>query len=236
MTLKTTFLLLGLGLLAGCTSNTEQQGIEEVSRFYGGSVGYSKGSNVTTAANEPQGKYLEIKLSDAHLGRRFSDLHMPASNCAYLVYSRLTRDERQGYNYLKVTLSDSGTTHGYSFPILELQAATQAAHNLTVCMDDFEQKEYGALTNIFNPQALGSLPPDSLAPALTRVGRKIGPISRYSLEGYDLANVPIKGQPHQFVRLFVAAQQPLPMRKLLFVIDPRLRRTEKFLYGINLLN
>lgn len=236
--MKPTFLVLGLalGLLAGCSSNPEKQDADAVANFYGGTVRYAKGSHFSTNADEPQGTYLEVTLDKPGLGRHFSDLRIPASNCAYLTYQQLPQAERQAYSYLKVSLTDSGITHRYTYPVAGLQLAVQATSLLTPLVAQLQQHQYQALAANFNPVGLHPMSPDSLTALLTRVGQEIGPISAYSLQGHDVASVTLAGKSQQVVRLFVRITEPAPARKLLVVVSPSQPANGKYIYGLNFFN
>ncbi|MGI4871065.1 MAG: hypothetical protein ACRYFX_07790 [Janthinobacterium lividum] len=236
MKLQLTTCCLALALLAGCSSNSEKQGVDAVTGFYGGTVRYSKGSHFSTDATEPQGEYLEVALDKPGLNRHFSDPRIPASNCAYLVYKQLAPTERQDYSYLKVTLTDSGTTHGYTYPVAGLQLATQAANLLTPLMANLQQHHYHAIANNFNPVGLRAMSPDSLTSLITRIGKEIGPITAYALQGHGIAPITLAGKPQQLVRLFVRISEPAPTRKLLIVVNPSQKADEKYIYGLNFFN
>ncbi|MVN77113.1 hypothetical protein GO988_12325 [Hymenobacter sp. HMF4947] len=236
MKIPSLYLSLLLGLLAGCTSPTEKQGLDAVAQFYGDKVSYSKGSHLSTNAAEPQGKYLEVKVFNTKLSKEFSDLRLPASNCAYLTYSSLAPAERQAYNYVKVTLQDSLTEHSYTFKAPELALATQAATDLDRLMTHFKDRDYNGVVNSFNP---ATLPPDvraNLPTSLAELEKKTGPVTQYYLQGYALTSAPVAGRSQQLVRLFVTVQRAQKAGKLLAVINPQLRPNEKFLYGLNILD
>lgn len=230
------YLWLPLSWLASCTTPTEKQGLDAVAQFYGDKVSYSKGSHFSTNAAEPQGKYLEVKVFNAKLSREFADLRLPASNCAYLTYRSLAPVERQAYNYLKVTLQDSLTTHSYTFKAPELALATQAASDLDQLMTRFKDRDYDGVVNSFTPSALPPATRASLPASLAELEKKTGPVTQYYLQGYALTSAPVAGRPQQLVRLFVTVQRAQKPGKLLAVINPQLRPNEKFLYGLNILD
>lgn len=235
--MKPNFLALGLALvlLTRCTPNTEQQDLDAVERFYGGGVHYKKGSHFSTNTHEPQGEYLEMALSNYTLGRDFADLHLPASNCAYLVYGSLTPAERQEYSYLRINLKDSAATHTYTFNLPELAVVSAAATSLAAFMADLQQRDYLTATSRFNPAALGGAVPDSVSTLLAHIGGQISPFYTYHLQGYSLVSPAVAGPTQQLVRLYVETQGPENNHTLLAVVDPQLRVKEKFLYGLVLL-
>ena len=226
---------LCLALLTRCAPDNEQQGVDAVGRFYGGLVQYKTGSHFSTDVGEPQGKYLEMTLANNALARRFDDLHLPASNCAYLVYSNLSPAERQQYNYLRINLKDSAATHTYAFNLRELATVAAAATNLATFMGDLQQRDYLTATRRFNPAALGGAVPDSVPTLLARAGTQLSPFNTYQLHGYSLVSPPVAGPTQQLVRLYVGTEGPHNDHRLLAVVNPQLRPKEQFMYGLVLL-
>jgi hypothetical protein len=235
MTLKFTFRIVLLAFLGGCSSAAEKQALYEVSEFYSGNVNMTKGSNFSTNGEEPQGHYLAVTLNSPGLSRHYSTPQLPASNCAYLVFSNLTPPEREEYDYLKVTVSDSGSTHTYTYQKPQLQQALTAATNLRTLIFNIQSKEYSAAAANFNPAALGTLPHDSVSSILRTIGRRLNPFTEYRLHGFNLENFPIKGRPQQLVRLYISVpRQPEPDHFLTAVINPKLSDTQQFLYGLDM--
>ncbi len=232
----TTFWLLALVLLAGCASPGAKQALYEISEFYGGSVRITSGRNFTTNGNEPQGHYLAVALNSPELGRHYDDLRLPASNCAYLAFNNLKPSERGSYDFVKVALQDSTGTHTYTFPQQQLKQALAAAENLRTLIFNIQGSDYLSAANNFSPDALGTMPRDSLPTIMQRIGTRLNPFTEYRVHGFALTEVPIKGKPHRLIRLYVSVPHaPEPDHFLIFVIDPELTDTQHFLYGFNLI-
>ena len=237
MKTTTTLWLLLLVLLAGCTSPSEKQALYEISEFYGGSVRLSSGRNFSTSGDEPKGHYLAVALNSPGLGRHFDDLRLPASNCAYLAFSNLKPSEREGYDFVKVTLQDSASTHGYTFSQQQLRQALAAAEDLRTLIFNIQGSDYVAAANNFNPDALGTMPRDSLPALMQRLGTRINPFTEYRIHGFKLEQVPIQGQPKPLMSLYVSVPRPPePDHYLEVVINPAMADNEHFLYGFNLRN
>jgi len=237
MKLTTALWLLALLVLAGCSSPSEKQALYEISEFYGGSVRLSSGRNFSTSGEEPQGHYLAVALDKPGLNRHFADLKLPASNCAYLAFSNLKPAERADYDFVKVTLKDSASTHAYSFSQADLTQALAAGEDLRTLIFNIQGSDYVAAANNFNPDALDTIPRDSLTSIMYRLGTRINPFTEYRIHGFALVREPVGSKPLPLVRLFVSVPRPPePDHHLLFVINPALSDAEHFLYGMNVIN
>ena len=237
MKLTTTLWVLALGLLAGCSSPSEKQALYEISEFYGGSVRLSSGRNFLANSDELKGHYLSVALDKPSLSRHFADLRLPASNCAYLAFSNLKPTERADYDFVKVALKDSTGTHLYSFPQADLTQALAAGEDLRTLIFNIQGSDYVAAANNFNPDALGTMPRDSLTSVMYRLGTRINPFTEYRIHGFTLVREAVRGQPLPLVRLFVSVpRHPDPDHHLLFVINPAMSDAEHFLYGLNVID
>jgi hypothetical protein len=221
MKTTTTLWLLVLVLLAGCSSPSEKQALYEISEFYGGNVRLSSGRNFSTS-DEPKGHYLAVALDNPSLSRYFEDLRLPASNCAYLAFSNLKPAEREDYDFVKVSLKDSASTHTYSFLQADLKQALAAGEDLRTLIFNIQGSDYVAAANNFNSDALGTMP-------------RINPFTEYRIHGFALVQESVSGKPLPLVRLFASVPRPPePDHHLVFVINPALSDTEHFLYGLNM--
>jgi hypothetical protein len=241
MKLKITQLLfVSLGLLAGCSSSTEHAERidhtrpDEVTAFFGENITYSKGQH--TAANEPKSTYLEVTIHDDKLAQQYTDLSLPASNCAYLSYKNLPAAERRQYDYLKITMQGAGTAPSYTFPSSELALATQAATNLDMLMTRFKDRDYPAVINTFSPSALTPEMRAQSLSLLTAMEQQNGPVQQYYLEGYEPAQAQLAGKELPLVHLFVTLSHPKKASRLLVAINPGLPPKEQFLYGLDIPN
>jgi hypothetical protein len=237
MKTTTTLWLLLVVLLAGCSSPSEKQALYEISEFYGGSVRLSAGRNFSTSSDEPKGHYLAVALNNPSLSRHFEDLRLPASNCAYLAFSNLKPTEREDYDFVKVALRDSASTHSYSFSQSDLKQALAAGENLRTLIFNIQGSDYVAAANNFNPDALGTMPRDSLPSVMYRLGTRLNPFTEYRIHGFALVREPARGEPLPLVRLFVSVPRPpAPDHHLMVIINPAMSDAEHFLYGLNMLD
>ncbi|QKG52842.1 hypothetical protein [Hymenobacter sp. BRD67] len=231
MKLQYTFLLLGLLFLGGCTSASEKQALYEIQEFYGGSVRLTKGSNASTSTREPQGHYLAVRLDRPGLRRYYDNLELPASGCAYLAFSNLTPAERESYDYLKVTLEDSGSTHSYTYRRPQLQQALQAVTNLRTLIFNIQGSDYLAAANNFNVAALGQVRRDSLPAIIHRIANPLLPFTTYHLHGFSFISSPLTSK-QPLVRLYLSVPHPPQKdRILLAVINPDYGPTSLFSMG-----
>ena len=237
--MKTTYkcLLLGLPLLASCTvSDNEQQGLDEVVQRYGGKVSFKIGTFTSTNPQGPQGKTLEIDLANADLtryGRRFD---LPASNSATLVYKHMTAAERADYDCLQVVLQqgDSSRTFVYKMPVLA--QSEQAYSQLRVLLEGWKRHDYQAVADRWTQAALTRPDRTELPAAVARQGEKIGPIASFTPEGFLRSEVPVQGQTKQLMSVYVSIAAPSgATRQMSFVLDPQLKTSEQFLYGLEFL-
>lgn len=223
-----------IGVLASCASPSEKQALEAVVQFYGGSVGSTRGANVTTNSADAQGKYLEISLNNPVLGRRYSDMRMPASNCAYMVYQKLLPAEQQGYDY-KVSLKDSAAAHSYTFRRAELESASQAGNDLNAFLIDLQTEGYNKVLNAFNAGVLDAEDRAKLPEQLAKIEKKLNPITDYQIEGYELISTKLGKQEVQLIRFFVTLVHSGKTSRMVLVINPKMHPDQPFLYGIQTL-
>ena len=232
-----TLWLLALAVLAGCASNAEKQAAYEIAEFYGGSVRLTSGRNFSAGGSEPQGHYLAITLKNPALNRYFDDLRLPASNCAYLAFNNLKPTERTSYDFVKVTLQDSVGAHTYTFSQQQLRQALAAAEDLRTLIFNIQGSDYVAAANNFNPDALDTMPRDSLPILMQRLGTRLNPFTEYRIHGFGTEQIPIKGKPKPLMSLYVSVPRPPePDHYLEVVINPEMSDTQHFLYGFNLKN
>lgn len=224
-----------IGLLAGCASPSEKQALEAVAQFYGGSVGFTKGTNVTTNGTDAQGKYLEISLNNPALAKRYSDLRMPASNCAYMVYSKLLPAEQQAYDYLKVNLKDSADAHSYVFRKVELETASRAGSDLNSFLIDLQTEDHNKVLNAFNPRVLNAADQAKLPGQLAAIEKQLSPITDCQVQGYSLVNTKVGKQDVQLVRFFVTVVHSGKTSRMVLVINPEMHPDQPFLYGMQAL-
>jgi hypothetical protein len=224
--------MLAMSVLASCTSATEKQGLEAVAQFYGGSVGFTKGANATTESSEAQGKYLEISLRASGIGKRYSDLRMPASNCAYMVYNKLAPDEQQGYDYLKVSLKDSADAHAYTFQKSELALAAQAGIDLNAFLIDLQTEDHDKVLKAFNPDVLGAEGQAKLPEQLTKIERALASITNYQIEGYAPVTIKLGKQKVKLVRFYLIVAHAGKSSRMTLVINPQMHPDQPYLYGM----
>ncbi|WP_345238360.1 hypothetical protein [Hymenobacter saemangeumensis] len=170
------------------------------------------------------------------LAQRYDDLQLPASNCALLVYQGLTGNEHERYDYYKITVADSSSSHSYSFARAEVAQAAQAAGLLTTIMANMQQEDYAAAARTLHPIALQGLSPDSVTALLAKVGRGLAPLRDYDLHGYKIVSEQVSGQPLELVQLYLSVPATPESRRLLVVINPQAEASTPFLYGFNLLD
>lgn len=223
---------LVIGSLASCTSPTEKQGLEAVAQFYGGSVSFIKGTNVTTNSTDVQGKYLEVSLNTSGLGKRYSDMRMPASNCAYMVYVKLSPAEQQAYDYLKVNLKDSADAHMFTFRKAELERAARAGVNLNAFLIDLQTEDHDKVLNAFNQEVLDAEGRTKLPGQLAKIEKELASITDYQVEGYAPLTVKLGKRDIQLVRFYLTVVHSGKSTHLTMVINPLRHPDQPFLYGL----
>ena len=221
-----------IGLLAGCSSPTEKQGLEAVAQFYGGSVSFTKGANASTDNAEAQGKYLEISINASGLGKRYSDLRMPASNCAYLMYSKLSPAEQKAYDYLKVSLKDSADAHSYAFRKAELAMAAQAGVDLNAFLIDLQTEDHAKVLSAFNPVVLDAASQAKLPEQLAQIEKDLASITDYRVEGYAPVVIKLGKQEVQLVRFYLTVVHSGKTSRVTLVINPEMHPDQPYLYGV----
>jgi hypothetical protein len=223
-----------LSLLSACTSITEEAGFKEVANFYGGSVSFRKGTGISTTATEPQGSYLEVDLTTPGISTYYRDLQLPASNCAYLVYKHLRPKERTDYNYFRVAIQDSTSSHSYTFSPADLELATQSINNLNALLFKLQAADLSAVGNYLDPAALGTMTRDSVASNLRRIGKRLAPFDNYTVQGFEVSKTTLAGEVVPIVRFSVSVSRRQESTVPLFAyINPK-PRTQQFLCGLRL--
>ncbi|HEX8330651.1 MAG TPA: hypothetical protein VF629_24185 [Hymenobacter sp.] len=218
--------------LASCTSPTEKQSLEAVAQFYGGSVGFTKGANATTETAVAHGKYLEISLNASGIGKRYSDLQIPASNCAHMVYEKFSPAEQQAYDYLKVSLNDSGGAHAYTFRKTELATAAQAGLDLNAFMIDLQTEDHDKVLKAFNPEVLGAEAQAKLPEQLAKIEQSVASITDYRVEGYAPVTIELGKKEVKLVRFYLTVVHAGKTSRLSLLINPQMHPDQPFLYGM----
>ena len=226
--------LLALGFLAACSTATEEAGLQEVAEFYGGRVFLKGGAGLSTSATEPQGSYLEVDLNKPGIGKYFSDLQLPASNCAYLVYKHLRPKQRTDYNYFRVVIQDSAASHTYTFSPADLELATQSIDNLNALMFKLQDADFPAIVGKLDPAALGAMSHDSLTANLHRISQRLAPFSSYMVQGFEVRKTPLAGSqcPSCALPFRYRASKKARCRFLFSSIPPP--NTAQFLCGLRI--
>ncbi len=229
------FLAAGSTLFTGCVSATEEQSMTEIVNFYGGRVEFKKGVNYSTKADDSSGKFLEINFNSPGLGRHFTELSLPASNCAYLAYHRLMPSERDKYDYYRVVLNDSATAHIYTFQTTELAQASRVYQMTDTLLINLQLHRYLHTIQACNPVAFTGATPDTLLAVFTRLPHYLAPFKTYTLQGFETTTEKIGRQ--RFHLTAVVATIPsagqLPTHQLTMLLNPQMKSTEKFLFGIH---
>lgn len=235
--LVTLMLLAFLSFLPACLSSTEEAGMQEISEMYGGRTLFKKGTGVSTGGG-PQGSYLEVDLATRGISKYYSDMQLPASNCAYLVYKHLTPHERPDYNYFKISIQDSTSAHTYTFLPAELELADKAGRNLNSLLFALQGQDYASVSAHLDPAALGGASPDSAASRLRKIMALLAPLKETAackVQGFKLEKATLAGQPTQLVGFLIAVPRP-PERSVLLAayLNPT-PRGQRYLCGLRVL-
>ena len=101
-------ILLSTIVLTGCASENESQALEDIGNYYGCQASFKKG--VSTSTEEGSRKTFTIELSG---GKILSELEPEkvASHAAYMLYRRLSKEERINYTHV-VCIIDQKRTNG----------------------------------------------------------------------------------------------------------------------------
>ncbi|GAB3844821.1 hypothetical protein GCM10028822_02510 [Hymenobacter terrigena] len=190
---------------------------------------------MTTEKDAPQGKYLEIDLDNHNLSRNFSDLRLPASNCAYIVYNKLTPQEKQSYDYLKVNLKDSTESHNYTFQRPELEVASAAGSDLNALLINLQTEDHEKILSSFNIETIPAAEQSKVPGMFSKIEKEIFPISDYHIHGNSVFKTSVNQKETELVRFYVTLVHPGRNRRMEFVINPQLHPDQPFLYGLNLL-
>ena len=217
---------------SACTSVTEQQGAEEIMQIYGGSAIVSKGANAATNGGEFQGKYVEVSLDCQGIGKAFSDLRVPASYCAALMYSKMTSAEQQQYSYFKVSLKDLDAAHTFNFKAPELKLINAAAQNINSLLINLQTEDHAKVLQAFNLSAIDKNDRANLSVKVAQVEKSLAPISNYTIVGSSEVNVEIGKQKLRLVRLFTKIEHAGKITRMVFVVNPTLHPDQPFLFGL----
>lgn len=205
--------------------------------MYGGRTFLKKGAGISTAGG-PQGSYLEVDLATRGISKYYSDVQVPASNCAYLVYKHLTPRERTDYDYFKVNIQDSAATHTYTFLPADLELAAQAGSNLNSLLFALQGQDYSTIKAHLDPASLGALSPDSVDGKLRKITTLLAPskeYEEYKVHGFKIDKTPLAGHAVPIVRFLISVPRS-PERPVLLVayLNPK-PRAQRYLCGLQLL-
>jgi hypothetical protein len=233
-TILTISLFFVISLLSACSTVTEEAGFKEVSEFYGGSVSFKKGAGISTTATELQGSYLEVDLHTPGIGKYYSNLQVPASNCAYLVYKHLRPKQRSDYDYFKVVIQDSAASHTYTFSPTDLELATTSIGRLNALMFSLQADDTTAIVSKIAPPALGTTSRDSVMANLRRISRRLEPFDDYLVQGFDVRKMPLAGQVVPIVRFALSVSRVQKSTVPLLVFLNPTSHAQQFLCGLRI--
>lgn len=229
---------IGAGLLAGCVSQANHRTLQDIVFYYGGEVQLQPRRQFTSAPGWLSGRYLIITLRSPGTVPRYGDARVPASNCALLAFSNLAPDNQNRYDYYRVSVAEADTTRTYTFTPAQLAQATRARTLALSLLDNLQQHNYLSAVNACNAATYGPLPPDSLLARFRRLPRQLRPFNTYAAQGFQLDTVRLAGKRLPLVRVVLSVPRyhvEEPPGLLALQINPRMKPTEKFLYGATVL-
>jgi hypothetical protein len=131
-------------------TDNENNGIQEIIKFYGGQCKYGLGVIIST--NESKKKYFKLEITGGNVIDRYSsNSEMPASNIAYLFYRNL-KDEKNNYDEIHTILifnDGAKAINSYSKDTLEIVDRKMKVVNKVV--DLLKSKNFEGIRQILNP-------------------------------------------------------------------------------------
>lgn len=176
--------LIAIFLLHSCTSEKESAAIDKILMFYGGRAEWSVGRNASTDDKEIQGKFFQIKLSDADLSS-YKYLSMPSSNIAYLFYSSLTPEERSSYDFIRVIIDYDGKEKVVEYPTQELELVTSSMPVFESTAEILKTARYEHLEELLDKNYRAEI--DGHEETFAQVDSAYGKVTGLVIQGYSFS-------------------------------------------------
>ncbi|MFT2010356.1 hypothetical protein ACMA1I_16895 [Pontibacter sp. 13R65] len=175
---------IAIFLLQACASEQESAAIDNILMFYGGRAEWSIGRNASTDDEEIQGKFFEIKLSDADLSS-YKYLSMPASNIAYLFYSSLAPDEKNSYDFVRVIVDYNGKEKVVEYPTQELELVSSSMPVFESTAEILKTEKYERLEELLEKNYRAEI--GGYENTFAQVDSAYGKVTGLSIHGYSFS-------------------------------------------------
>lgn len=149
--MKPYLLLLITILLTSCISDTQQTGLDEISKHYNAKTSYSKGYNKT--AGEETIKSFKIKISNS----KMLDSLNPITTCpniALMLYSKLTLEEQSAYTHIQVALKNKEGDFSFNYEPKTLDIGLDQVDIFTAFSDNLMTQNYKGMATQVDPKLM----------------------------------------------------------------------------------
>lgn len=168
-------------LMAGCASETQQKGLDEIAEIYDAKVSYSKGFN--SSLGKKTVKRFNVKLSDS---KSLDSLPIAESsaNIALTVFKNFDADEKNSYTHIYTEyINPKKDTLSFTFPVSLMETLLLKSKGFTVFSESLKNETFEDVENFKNKDDL----PQDIAKFLSNYSKLLnqdyGKITSYQLIG-----------------------------------------------------
>jgi phage terminase large subunit-like protein len=231
--MKSFFICCGLLLcLFGCTPSVSQTGVNAITEFYGGGVNAKVGISSSTDSTARQGRYVELELRNNNLGQTYSDLSIPASNCAYLFYHNISEQEKQKYTFIKSTLNIQDVTFSQTYSIKELAAVEASQSQFDEIRQWIKSGEYDKLLGRIERKNIPAAAIEQIKTILADFDKQHGRTITYELVGFKFVEHP--QDKHKLLSLLGIVRKERTTGQINVTIDPAASISDAYIVGMYL--
>lgn len=149
--MKPTILILIIVFLTSCISDTQQQGLNEVSALYHAKTSYSKGFN--KSAGQKTIKHFNIDVSDSEMIDSLNAV-TTCPNIALIVYKNFTEKEKKTYTHIHVELETKKDTVAFNYEPKVLENGLQQVSMFTEFSENLLAKNYNGMIKQINTELI----------------------------------------------------------------------------------
>lgn len=210
-------------------SETEDAGIKDIIKLYGGKCTYSVGKNISIGGSNDT--YFEIKVSESEGVANFSsELQFVAHNIAYLFYHNLTEKEKEKYSYIKIVIVyPENKASTFKVDAWELSIVDNKMKLVNTVVDIIKSNQFDDLLPMLNDSSLVSYNKDQLLDSLRKYDEQYGDITSAGFQslGYKFQALDDKGNDALYIAgIIYRVKEPTQFS---IILDPYSKEQEVYM-------
>ena len=225
--------ILPILVLAGCASDTEQNGLNQIEQFYGCNVSFQK--SVVSSTDEGTKKSFEIELSG---GSALDELppKLVASNATLMMYNSMDGEGKSNYTHIKSrivqNIDNTTTTTETEFPVADLHAVSVKQYLFSRCAELVINKDYDALIELFAPVISESFSKEQFVEYLGNSSVSQGEITGVEMKGFEIVDWGYEGETFKLIRMIGTIHRTNQSKD--YILAVKKDESDPQIYGINL--